>query len=42
MGLWPTQADEKPAPVQQLLSWKHRPPPCHPDRSGPGFPTSHC
>jgi len=31
--LWPTQADENQLPFSNCSTWKHRPPPCHPDRS---------
>ena len=33
MGLRPTEGDEKQLPFSNYSPWKHRPPPCHPDRS---------
>jgi hypothetical protein len=33
MGLRPTQGDEKRLLFSNYSAWKHRPPPCHLDRS---------
>jgi hypothetical protein len=33
MSLWPTKGDENQLPFGNYSPWKHRPPPCHPDRS---------
>ena len=41
-GPGPTQGDEKRLLFSNDSPWKRHLSPCHPDRSGPGFPTSRC